>query len=399
LARQKASKVDTLCPPQLLVPLIDGTLEVPALDTFEVIGMTPRDNAIFSTWAEAEEHANKCFGSIVYSKGKAFNLTRNATRQLCETLNIPVRYLDYLRSPSEDGSVTIPNDLARHTLAELLAHAGKSGQKLLIRQLDGRVRAVLSSRYRVLDNQDLFFCAAETFAQVGAELHSARLGEDKFELFAFAPGISGSVRTDRTFDPGDGWASRWHGNDGDVHNAAVRVSNSETGLGGMNVRPAILRKICQNYNIWGRTISQIHLGRNRGEVGLIYGEDTLASESTTIWLKVRDAIRTTFDPVKFKTYIETLNEATQVVIPEAKIEKAVEVVVGEYEISDERKLEILRNLLQSGDRTQYGITQAVTAAAHKLDAAGLVEEASALEDAGGDLVQLPGSKFLSLVGA
>jgi len=49
--------------------------------------------------------------------------------------------------------------------------------KRMIRILDGNIRAILSDRYRVLDNYDLVFLALDEFAKAGADVHKLNLTE------------------------------------------------------------------------------------------------------------------------------------------------------------------------------------------------------------------------------
>jgi hypothetical protein len=115
-----------------------------------------------------------------------------------------------------------------------------------------------------------------------------------------------------------------------------------------------------------------------------------------VWKKVRDAIRTAFTPEKFREYIDRLNGLTQQVVPEPEV--AVANVVKAYAITEDRKATILGNLFATGDRSRYGLVQAVTAAAHLADSQGRAEEASTLEEVGGKLVAMPDTQWAGLLG-
>ena len=345
----------------------------------------------FTEWADAEAAADATGGRIVPMEGgAAIALNPTAEGQLADKLSVPVKFARHLRDHHPD--------LLDHTVTTLLA---RDERRFLLRTLatDGGAvaRAVLSDGYKVMDHSDLFFAAAEEFGNLKVSIQKARLwGDgDRFELFAFAPHIAGQVRLDRPYDPGDGWMSRWKGSDGDVQNAAIRISNSETGEGGLTVRPAILTRVCANFCIWGSAVSQIHPGKKREEEGLVLSEDTRVLEAELVWKKVRDAIRTAFNPALFRDYIDKLNRATTQVVPDP--ERAVDSVVRAFSITEERKAAILARLVGFGDKSRYGLVQAVTYAAHEADRLGRPVEASRLEEVGGELLGMADTGFAALV--
>lgn len=236
-----------------------------------------------------------------------------------------------------------------------------------------------------MDNVDLFFAAAARFNEAGAQAWKARLWDDGFELFATAPHILGEVTLDRTFDPGDGWRSRWHGAENDPHNPAVRIRNSETGNGGLGVDIAIMRKVCANFCVWTQGLVKTHVGaRLEAGDGLIKSDQTRKLEGDLAWSQIRDAIDTSFDEKRFQELIAALNDATQVKVDEPTA--AVDNIVAAYELTEDRRDAILAEFLGSGDQSAFGLIQAVTANAHKADAAGNHAQASQLEGIGAKML-------------
>ena len=388
IIEQKKTKRDFIYPTRLLTFTDRGELGLKEVGkAFEVDGLIVFD------WEEAERRADEAAladrdSTIRTIDGvPALPLNKTAAQQLFGRLNVPMKFASYLEGKEY-------RDILGDLMRELLV---RDDRKFLVRTLNGKVRAVLSDRYRMLDNADLFFCAVEKFQESGAQLWKARLWDDGFEMFGVAPHIAGEVTTDRTFDPGDGWSSRWYGKGGDVHNAAVRIRNSETGQGGLEVKLSIMRRVCANFNVWADGVSQIHAGGRNENEGLILSDETKTKEAELVWSKVKDAITTAFNADKFQAYIDLLNNATKIKIeaPEA----AVDNVLKAYEITEDRKAAILANLLGSGDLSKFGLCQAVTAAAHKLDSDGNAEAASRLEEVGGALIQTDDKKFAALVGA
>lgn len=326
----------------------------------------------------------------VADAGAPIAMLPTARQQLFSRMDVPKRFADSLVK-REAG------DVLSTMMSELMSRETK---RVMLRCLDGGVRAIVSDRYRALDNSDLFYAAATQFQQAGASMWKARLSDDSFELFGVADHIAGEVRLDRTFDPGDGWMSRWAGKSGDAQNAAVRITNSETGRGGLGVAMSVVTKICANFCVWGENVAVIHSGRQleADDNGLIIKSDqTRELESRTVWSKINDAIATAFDATAFQKMIDAMNDATQREIPEDRVEAAVDNVVAEFTLDEASKASILDEILSTGDRSQYGLMQATTHAAHANDRKGDSEKASGFEDIGAAILAKTPAQFEKLL--
>lgn len=393
LKRQKATKFDLIYPANRLSVADLETIHLESSQLHRV------GSKAFVDYAMAEAELDRGIAAKEYELGETkitqddrtdVELSRTALTQIAGRLEprVPVAFIDRM-SNAQNG------DLISQLVTDMLK---RDERRFMLRCLDGKVRAVLSSKYKVLDNEDVFFAAVDEFGKANTEMWKARLWDDGFELFGVASHISGEVRLDRTFDPGDGWQSRWAGRDGDVQNAAVRISNSETGRGGLNVNSSIITKICANFCVWGQGISCYHSGSENeaNEKGVVTSDRTRTARSELIWSRVRDAITTAFDPVAFQKQVDLMNSATQVEIPADRIEASVDNVVGEYKLSEDRKAAILKELLATGDRSQYGLTQAVTHAAHEVnDSNG--SQASELEAIGNKVLSKDRKQFDKLL--
>ncbi len=308
-----------------------------------------------------------------------YGFTKNGAGQLAEALGVPRLFFDRLRLDARHAA-----ELA-HLSNHLLSSEPKSH---LFRTLDGNVRSVLSTSYRILDNADLFFAAAAEFSKVKAEIWEARLTDDAFRLYAVAPGITGEVRDE--VKNGTHWNPSDDGKGNvDRHVAAVALSNSETGRGGLNVRPATLRMVCANWNVWDESLAQIHLGKKRGEEGWISTE-TQRLEDRVIWAKVRDVISTAFDPIKFERIIAALNGAKVEIAPDPL--RAVDAAVEFCGLAEDSIEAIRKQFVAEKDFSRYGLVQAVTWQTHgaKTD-----EARDAFDDAGAKILATPLRKILA----
>jgi hypothetical protein len=389
IERQKASRRDYIYPAAKLCMRDDGTLNLGATDCFQVVGL-PNDSAngrVYTEWADAEKALDEAIALGVESprllhlgKGGCLPLKPTAERQLSEKLGIPLKYAQDLRARK-------CGDLASYNYSTLMH---RHGDTMMLRCLDGSVRAVLSPKYRIMDNSDVFFAAAQAMQEAGAKIWQARLWDDRFEMLAVSPSLHAEV--ERQFKD-DGGTHRLANVEGkpDVINAAVKITNSETGCGGGNVLLASLRQACNNTSIYGKLLKSIHLGGRQEEGGIQYADDTQESAARTTWLKLRDAIKLAFDPIKFQEMISQLNGIARE--PLANAEKVVAAVAEHFSITEDRRASILQSLFEGRDLTRYGLVQAITAQAHVTDGA----VASDLEALGGEVAEMSVKEFAAIL--
>lgn len=390
LEAQKKSKRDYVLPASMLKVDDSGKLFLPLKDQRFAVG-----SRVFFKWEEAEQYLEAVKEDegneelkIVVEKGDArMTLTNTAVQGLCNRLGVPKRFYDSLGDRKMQ-------DVGGRLLSDILAREPK---RFMVRTLDGFARAVLSDSYKCMDNDSLFFAAVEKFAEVGAQIWQARLWDDGMELAAISPDLKAGVETLRNFGRAD---HKWYrpDNDGgkDMHNAAIRVSNSETGNGGLRVSIATFRSVCSNFAVISHEVSKMHIGRKvEVDENFSISAETQEKEGAYIWSAVKDGIANAFSPEKFKLLIDKLNGTTQVVIPVDQEVKAVDAVVAAYKIAEDKKARILAQVLGSGDRTQFGMIQAITAVAHQPETG--CEMGSLMEEVGGALTEMPGAKFLELI--
>lgn len=326
-----------------------------------------------------------------------FAMRRGSLAQMAVSLDVPLRYLDRL---TDNGH----GDLAALTLTELLQKESTTTlrgaavqRKHLVRTLDGEVDAFLSDSYRAFSNEDALAVALQEVKAMGAEVWDLRLTRDEFRLLAVAPGISGKVTLDRTFDPGDGWQSRWYGKEGDVLNAAFTLSNSETGGRKLRADASILRRVCENFCVWGDGVARVHVGKKMEEGEVFFSDDTRRAEDEVVWKKIRDVIRGVFTPEVFAEKLAIINATTQRVIDAPAVE-VVDATVRAYGLPAEYKEALLEELIGSGDKTQYGLSNAVTAMVNPRNAGEADDEVrSKFEDVGGAILGLDDKGFKRLL--
>jgi hypothetical protein len=314
-----------------------------------------------------------------------------AQRQMAQAWKVPGDYFSRLLADPKH----LP--LAATTLNHFFQ---ADPSKRMVRTLDGGVRAFLSNKYRPLDNADLFFMAMEELQKVKAEPWYVRLTDDSFRIYAVAEGTSAEVTTARPF--GEGHDIKHFGTGGaggtggapDIHHPAISIENSETGEGGLRVRAADLRTACTNLLVSDMGVMAIHSGTRKEEEGFLSAETT-AAEAKVVWMKTRDLIRATFDPAKFKSLVDLMNGATQEEVVDAV--KTVEALAELNYIPGDVKDSIRNRFINGGDKSRYGLIQAVTFEANNGDL--VAEKRNMLNDAGGKLLSTTVQKLLVAAGA
>lgn len=244
----------------------------------------------------------------------------------------------------------------------------------MIRLLDGRIRAILSDRYRVLDNFDMMFHAMFEFEQAGAEIHRVDLTESHLYIKAVTPRLQGEIRP------------------GDVVQGGVIIRNSEVGASRFVVQPFVLRLRCTNGLIVQEGYSRVHLGRRKEEGEFNWSSETIRLENDAIWSAVSDVIRQTFDPAGFEAMVARLksNAETPVKAPV----QAVDNIVTQAGLTDDVKAMLLERFLGEKDFTQWGLVNGMTHTARDLKDPGQQVE---LETKASAIALMPAEAFIRLI--
>ena len=102
-------------------------------------------------------------------------------------------------------------------------------------------------------------------------------------------------------------------------------------------------------------------------------------------MKVQDVVRAAVDEAKFMLTVDKLREATQIPLKNDPV-KAVELLADKFQLTENERGDILRQLFIGADNSRYGLVNAVTAASK---IAKSYERATDLERIGGEILALP----------
>ncbi|MBQ3450736.1 MAG: DUF932 domain-containing protein, partial [Selenomonadaceae bacterium] len=239
--------------------------------------------------------------------------------------------------------------------------------------LDGKVRAFLSDRYRRLDNLELCAAVLPVIQEMnGSQIESCEVTPTHLYLKVVNRRVKAEVKV------------------GDVVQAGFVVSNSEVGLGSLRVEPLVFRLVCKNGLIC-KDLAQkkYHVGRqvnaSDDTAYELYSEATLAQDDRAFFMKVQDVVRAAVDETKFMLTVNRMREATQIPLKHEPV-KAVEVLADKFQLTENERGDILRQLFMGADNSRYGLVNAVTAASK---IAKTYERATDLERIGGEILSLP----------
>lgn len=308
----------------------------------------------------------------------AFPLRKLAHEQIATYVDIPRDY--YFRTLSR-----FPQLLATDVNAWLHEQKDRKGNPdaRMIRVLDGEIRANLSRQYRPIENFDLAEMAITEARNFGGDLElvSADVTETKLYLKFVFHSKRAEIKV------------------GDIVEAGVIVRNSEVGLGSIAIDPFIHRLICTNGMISPiRGLRKSHVGKawvELDEAYVVYSDDTRKADDRALLMKARDVFRSSLNGDLFDQHVKLLTGATEQKI-EGSVEGAVTVVAKRFGMNETERAAVLRNLIEGGDTSRYGLAQAVTAVANSHES---YDRATELEAAGGQVIALPAKEWKEIADA
>lgn len=266
------------------------------------------------------------------------SVQETAHRQLGAHLGIPWKYYEKMLQQEPD--------LLSYNVNHWL-HKGEPAPRML-RTLDGKARAFLSNRYRLIDNFEIATAVLPIIMEMqGARFESTQITADYMYIKVVNPKLTGEVRV------------------GDVVQSGVVISNSETGLGAVNVQPLIYRLACLNGMVVNDNSTRTrrnHVGRANGtdENFALYSQETLDQDGKAFMMKVRDTVRAAVDEARFAKVLDTMKESTQAKLDTSDIPALVKLTGSNFGLTDAEGKGVLQHLLEDADYTLYGLANAVT---------------------------------------
>ncbi len=306
-------------------------------------------------------------GRTLHMGSSEFDTTDLFHRQLGSALSIPAKYYDLMMKEK-------PELLASNVNSWLSSR----DSSYMIRSLDGNARAFLSDRYRRIDNLEVASAVLPLFAGVsGMQVMSCEVTSQRLFIKVV------DTRREAVCV-------------GDVVQFGVVISNSEVGLGAVSIQPLVYTLRCTNgliVNSLGER--KTHVGR--AAKGLddnfaIYTEETQEAEDKAFLLKLRDIASAAFDEAKQETIIATLEGASRKKIT-GRVQDVIELTGKEYGLSIPEQDGVLKYLIEGGDLSLYGLSNAVTRFSQDVES---YDRATALEAMGWDVASMENSRWKAI---
>ncbi|TXH55904.1 MAG: DUF932 domain-containing protein [Desulfurellales bacterium] len=298
----------------------------------------------------------------------SFELNENAHDQLGSYLGIPSKYYDRMR-------VEAPALLATNVNRWL----AESEDKRMIRTLDGKVRAVLSDKYRPLDNEQLLETILPVLGNQQMEIQSCEVTEKKLYLKVLTPKIQYEIVK------------------GDVVQAGLVISNSEIGGGSLSIEPLLYRLVCTNGLIANDSkMRKYHVGRGNDSFGAgaieYFRDETRLADDRAFWFKVRDLVSGAIDQINFSKLAESFFATKEDKITADPVQ-VVEIFSKQNALNQTEKNGVLAHLLGGGELNRFGLMNAVTRYSQDVES---YDRATQFEKLGGAVLELPRSEWKSL---
>jgi len=296
-----------------------------------------------------------------------------AIGQLALKMGIPRKYFDRMMRTAPDLLSTNVNHWMDH-----------EPKRIMLRTLDGKVRAILSDRYRPLDNWDILKNIAPILRDKNMQIKQGAITDSRMYLKAVFPELSVDLNPDRR-DRITGAKT------GDIVQAGIILSNSEVGAGSVKIESFIWRLVCLNGMISGTLMRKFHVGASHdgeSEVYEFFKDDTRRANDDAFYLRLRDIVDEALKPETFREQTDRFQEAHGRKIKRS-VEDTITAIGDRFSISEQEKKAVMEALFDEGEKSQWGLANAITASAKLQPYDRQVE----LERVGADIVEMNGDEW------
>lgn len=247
-------------------------------------------------------------------------ISRYAMGQLCSKLGVPVRYLDKCL---DTGRLDLAEDNVNSWLEDF-------GKDLFIREYDGRVRGILSSKYSVCDSHEILEVVDDTLDLSQYDIKGSFLNEERLHL-RFASKEKLPVEGEDLF-------------------AGIMIDSSDVGRSILNCRFIIYKQVCTNglvlpSKMGGTLFQQKHIGISSEEFreGLIAGLQNVEIIS-------KNAVE----------FVEYTRSQEYKLNSQDRIDKFIEKIRNETRLSQESSNKVIELMAHRYDNTKWGYINAIT---------------------------------------
>lgn len=316
---------------------------------------------------------------------RRFTPTHLCLTQIADRVGIPAKYAAKMREKAPELLAQNINHWFENESSPRMLRTFDNGSKI--------ARAFLSSSYRPLDNFDLMEAVLPNAFKHECTITSCEITDTRLYIQATTPRLT-SVIEQQTKIGGHTRINR-------TIQAGVVISNSEVGGGSVKVEPMLYDLVCTNGLILPRTLQKSHIGRrNEGssfgdaETYELFSDETRQLDDKAFWAKVNDVVASAFDKIRFEAHVDKLRNAQTVELAKDMrgAEAVIDVTSKRNNLTLDEGKSMLLHLVQGGDFSLYGLSNAITRAAQDVES---YDRAVELERMGGDVLELRASDFIN----
>jgi hypothetical protein len=293
--------------------------------------------------------------------------TSVADEGLASRLDIPLRYIrkcrtEHLGLYDQNVNGWLARD-EKNILLRLVRNgaAGDTIPGLEDQMYDGVLRAVLSDRYKAIDNFDVMVAVLSGVQQAGVDPAQLTVKADLTERRMYLRIVSEQITANalalvRNYrDPSTGRT----GTEYPLVAAGLRVSNSEVGQGGFTIAPFVTFLVCSNGQTMTRDAdTKIHLG-GKLEDGIVnWSAETQQAALRLATAKTADTVRTFMSTEYLEAKVREMSKDAGVEVTDPV--KLVPLVAKRVGFTVEQATDILAAFVKGADMTAGGVMQAVT---------------------------------------
>ena len=329
---------------------------------------------------------------------------------------VPASYIDALTAdPHNADAVGLAVINLNHWLERCgqPKHRGGMPKRILVRSLltpegSGAVRALLSDSYLAIDSLSVLTTALQVaqnkfnFESKGSENPAAgavaidwRLSRKAMDVCFANPTVAfdlkhperGVFRTGvETGEGAHAWLRAAPDNDGSMPVIpACRITNSETGHGGLTITNGYYERICANTAFIGQELTRRHIGKISVE-----GEESdrvRRAGHELIFASIADATRIVFDTQAFEQAVRKFHKLFTLELPLENVKSAAEHIckIGKISPTLLDSIMMAYRPIEDGKHTLGDIQRAITNVAHWDSVSDEME--ATMEDVGGQIVE------------
>ena len=241
-----------------------------------------------------------------------YNLNDHSLNNLCNKLEIGTRYIS--------KCLPVSQSLVTHNLNFWINNT--KSRELMLRTVEGhdinRVRAIMTNRYKRIDNDVVANATLNKLMDMGAELKYSHYDGDNLNITAVLPKLEGEVV------------------EGDFVQGGITITNSEIGQGSLVVKPFIYRLVCTNGMVAPEYLNQFY-AKHVGKMIIDIDND---DQWKTIVSKMEQQLELVANPELFEENLNRLKQATEQKINSHQIE----VLAKNHGLSDVERAGVFERL-------------------------------------------------------